>query len=163
MYNKNLHIILIILVLLGALNYGFKVFNYDFMEYIKNVHMRQFIYVIISLSALLLAFQRDTYLPQFGPSMIPSNAFKEYHNFDTQSIKILANGGIKIVYWANNSINSDNGFNNYENSGIVPVDDDNTATLYFKCPENTLPKHIYYRIIYQNGTISNVITLNIDC
>jgi hypothetical protein len=61
----------------------------------------------------------------------------------------------------------------YDNYGVSPIVD-GKADMYIKCPASyrvshlginkDLPKHIHYRVIYSNGLLSRVETMNIkDC
>ncbi len=66
------HMILLAIVLIGAVNWGFHTFGYNLVEmlnrFLSGVFKRRLpldrvIYVVVAVSALILAFQRDTWLP----------------------------------------------------------------------------------------------------
>jgi len=66
------HMVLIALVLVGALNWGFHTFGYNLVEILnrflsgvfkRRLPLDRIIYVVVAISALILAFQRDTWLP----------------------------------------------------------------------------------------------------
>jgi uncharacterized membrane protein YuzA (DUF378 family) len=182
MWTTKLRIIFIILVLLGALNWGsVAILNKNFVEELnditfKNKKFVNGVYILIALSAIFLAIRRDTYLPTLGNAIVPTKGFQSYYTYNDNSIKINAGNATKVIYWAanpnGNVVNdSQSAYNSYENSGIVPVDPDGTATLFFKCPGQyklnaglwTLPKHINYRLVLNDSTLSDVYKINVNC
>ena len=52
---------------------------------------------------------------------------------------------------------------------FIKVDKDGNATLYFNCPAQheifyqKIPKHIHYRIVMDDHTISEIKTINFEC
>lgn len=145
------------------------------------------IMIIIGIATIYALFNRDNYLPFLGLSHMPTSMFKDYKQdkFDKKiTIEITdKNKGvkpIKVLYWASNpsaeiKTNPRDAYGNYENYGIAPIVD-NKADLYVKCPgtynvtrgkvvkiTKPLPKHVHYRVIYDNGIASRIKTMNIEC
>lgn len=145
------------------------------------------IMVIVGIAAIYALFSRDNYLPFLGLSHVPTSVFKDYkqEKFDkkiTIAIKKKLKGAkpIKVVYWAANpsteiKTNPRDAYGNYENYGVTPIIDDK-AELYVKCPGSyivthgkvvkfakSLPKHIHYRVVYDNGLTSRIETVQVDC
>jgi hypothetical protein len=84
---------------------------------------------------------------------------------------------IKVVYWAARSDtgkvidNPQDGYNKFENYGIAEVKN-NVAILKLNCPNSykvgkkfkkQLPKHVHTRFVYENGVLSEVNTIKLDC
>jgi len=175
------------LVIIGGLNLGlYGSLGINVIEKINlsdSKVMSNIIFIVIGLAALYLAIKRDTYLPFLGKSAFPGPILNDYHNFDTltKQIKITDPDAIKVVYWAAGegqtvADSPEDAYtkSNFENSGVVPIETtqnkERVATIYFKCPRQykvmnglkTLPRHIHYRLIYGNGLLSEVNTINID-
>lgn len=182
-----LQIFAIILIIIGGLNWGsIGLFGTNLVEELNNWTFRNkwftnSIYILVGIAAIYLIFQRDIFLPFLSDTIVPINNYKYYHNNNSNSsIRINAQGATGVIYWAANpghlSTNPRDAYDQYQNSGYVPVNADGTALLFFNCPRQyqvmggfrTLPKHIHYRLVYGHGTntglnISQVLTINVDC
>lgn len=178
-----MYILSIVLVIVGGLNWGsVGLFGTNFVDGLTNFipkgqHISRVIYILVGLAAVYLLFRRDTYLPFLGQTAIPTGGLDYYHNYDANKVTIDATGAIKVVYWAADPGTSiadspEIAYNRYENSGVVPVNPDGRADLYFKCPKSykvgmlfksVLPKHIHYRLVYDNIRISEVRTVEVIC
>lgn len=184
------HIIInIACLLLIGIFASISVFN---CYYSKNVIKDYFgdnvntIILILVVIALFYVFSnRDTYLPFLGPTVLPTSVFKDYRQekFDKKiSVEVTndhkMNKPIKIVYWAagksaDEKLSPQDAYKNFENYGVSPIIN-NTADLYIQCPSSYivtrfghikhLPKHLHYRILYENGMLSEIKTQTItDC
>lgn len=186
--NATIYIILKILVILGALNWGLIALDKKFnvVELFSNLFpleyhefIEKFIYTIIFLSAVYVMIQRKTYLPFLDASFVPINKYlSESKKKDIEfEVIINAKGGDKVIYWAANKGNKDDktikhylkAYGEYENSGISLVGKDGNAKLYVKCPQKyyvqfkkIIPKHIHYRVIYKDK-MGSVKTINLNC
>jgi uncharacterized membrane protein YuzA (DUF378 family) len=183
-----IYIILKILVIIGAINWGlialdpkfnlFEILTYIFPENHREL-IKKIIYIIISLSAVYVMLQRKTFLPFLDVSIAPVSKFlKESKQKDVElEIVIDAKGGEKVIYWASNKRDPDDksindylkAYGDYDNSGISTVDKDGKAKLYIKCPQEyyvkhnkILPKHLHYRILTK-GKLGEVKTVNLSC
>lgn len=186
--NATIYIILKILVILGALNWGLIALDKKFnvVELFSNLFpleyhefIEKFIYTTIALSAVYVMIQRKTYLPFLDASFVPINKYlSESKKKDIEfEVIINAKGGDKVIYWAANKGNKDDktikhylkAYGEYENSGISLVGKDGNAKLYVKCPQKyyvqfkkIIPKHIHYRVIYKDK-MGSVKTINLNC
>lgn len=173
------HIIAITLVLIGAINWLIIGLGYsNLVTRMVSVDIAKILYVIIGLAGLYLLFRRNTFLPFLGHMAFPGYALKtstpEQANL---KIKVRAHkDAIKVVYWGAKPDNTidyiPDPFTAYKGSsnvGVVNVDNDNTATLYFVCPQeykvngHVLHKHIHYRSVFDNGMLSPVQTVFVEC
>jgi uncharacterized membrane protein YuzA (DUF378 family) len=159
------HMILVALVLVGALNWGFHAFGYNLVEMLnrflsgvfkRRLSLNTIIYVVVALSALYLAFQRETWLPFLGDSVLPGAVVPEKKNSGDTTVDVHVKPGAKVAYWAakaqessvgvessvNGTDKSVNGaessvpkvrdaYAHFENSGVVIANDAGVATLVF--------------------------------
>ena len=157
-----------------------------FVAFIKtDLHIGvRLILAVIGAVALIVAMQRDLYLPFLGEMALPAQLLNPMPTRGNVSM-ILRNvpKNAKIVYWAalpgNRASNENNGpveaYGEYVNGGIVSAGGDGTATLTFDCPQSytvnrlgfdkVLPKHVHYRYEVQgkNGMMSRIHTQNVTC
>jgi hypothetical protein len=180
-----LYMIVIFIVIIGAINwgvigiYGVNIVSEFNKVTFKNLTCERIMYAIIGLAGLLLLFNRNTYLPFLGVTVLPSVSLKPYNTYNDQELVINAAGASKVVYWAAHSEGDNKVYNNPydaygkgENSGVAEVNSDGTAVLKFKCPgkyqvghvlNKILPKHIHYRLVYDDNTLSEIKTIKLNC
>jgi hypothetical protein len=132
------------------------------------------------VGALVLAFDRTTWLPFLGETVMPTTALRERvppGSTNTVTVRVPSKEVAWIMYWAANPGGvSDqhpmDAYRGFQNTGVVrPSPDTDFATLWFKCPgQYTTPrgykpldKHVHYRFVFQNGWVSEVKTSKIDC
>ena len=171
-----LHMIAIILVLIGSLNWF--IIGLGYSNIIASIFSKydKFIYILVGISAIYLAVNRDTYLPFLGWSAFPGHALKvSSPNKSNLAIRVPAyEHALKVVYWASNPgkeiINNPiSAYTNTSNFGVSDVEQDGTAVLHFECPQQykvygrTLDKHIHYRSIMKDGMLSPIETVNVNC
>jgi uncharacterized membrane protein YuzA (DUF378 family) len=183
-----IYLILKIIVLFGALNWGLIAINknYNLVEIMTLIFphsyqnlIQRIIYIIIFLSAVYVMIQRKTYLPFLDISIVPINRFlseSKQKDFELE-IVINAKGGSKVIYWASNKkISKDEklsdheeAYGKFENSGISIVDNEGKAKLYVKCPQKyfvmhnkILPQHVHYRVV-TDGKLGEIKTVNLNC
>lgn len=140
----------------------------------------KFIMLYIFFAALLLSFQRNTYLPFLGLSAFPFTLVKDGEipkgaNVET-TISVQAVNGTKIAYWGAEPTDPSHvvatpklAYADYKNAGVAIVQG-GKATLKFFCPTkynvpwgSTLERHVHYRIITTTGLISPVHTTYVKC
>lgn len=181
-----LYLLAMLLIIIGGLNWGsIALFGKNLVEELNNLTFNnewfnKFIYILIAVSAIYLLFKKHTFLPFLGPTVLPTNNMKFNHTYSDLSIRVDAADASGVVYWAAKPSNvpmnnPSDAYDNYLNSGYVPVDSDGKATLFFKCPGSYkiwgwkhMPKHIHYRLIYSQGengglNISDIKTVDVKC
>jgi uncharacterized membrane protein YuzA (DUF378 family) len=136
------------------------------------------IYLLFGIAALyLVAFTPSyTFLPFLDKTVLPPSLLLLSEQANTNAeVKVEAPNAVKVVYWAaqgdTNKIIDDpyKAYNAYENVGVAAVKND-VATLKLKCPtkykvgspKTTLPRHVHFRLVYENGVLSEVKTLNLE-
>ena len=72
-----LRMIMMGIVLFGAAHYGAMIFDFNLAEYLSKKTripvICKIIYAIFAIGALILAFDRDTWLPFLGDTVMPSS------------------------------------------------------------------------------------------
>lgn len=178
------HMILVALVLVGALNWGFHAFGYNLVEMLnrflsgvfkRRLSLNTIIYVVVALSALFLAFQRETWLPFLGDSVLPGAVVPEKKNSGDTTVDVHVKPGAKVAYWAakapESSVNGaessvpkvKDAYAHFENSGVVIANDAGVATLVFnKGTSYIVPSgreiksHVHYREFGEDGMMGPV-------
>jgi uncharacterized membrane protein YuzA (DUF378 family) len=179
-WKKHLHMISIILVLIGALNWGFvALFNFDFVKFLFPKFLKNIVYLIVAIAALYLIIQRDTYLPFLGQSILPSYVLAEKiptkYNLE---IPVHVKPNSFVVYWASTeysnkdtkNVNWKLAYDQFQNSGIIRADSNGLALLRLNCPkrytvgpfDRLLYKHVHYRVAEDNIWLSRVYTVNVE-
>ena len=178
----NLYKVLIILVLVGSINWGLVgIFNFDLVKEFASIfgetvkeHVAVFIYILVAMSAIVLSLQRDTYLPFLGHTVMPQPSNDPLPI--GPSVTITKSGlpaNVKVIYWA--ALPSDkvidnptDAYGNYSNKGTTTTDKDGNVTFNvtrpasYKVPlKGTLAPHIHYRYWTSSGMASRIFTINI--
>ena len=178
----NLYKTLIILVLIGSINWGLVgIFNVDLVNVFSLLfgqtakeYIAAFIYILVGMSAIVLSIQRDTYLPFLGHTVIPQP--KSESTPVGILIKKTVNNlpaNVKVLFWA--ALPSDrvvenptDAYGNYSNQGVTTTDKAGNAVLQvlspasYKVPfKGTLKPHIHYRYWTSSGMASRLFTINI--
>ncbi len=177
-YQKWLFKIAMVIVIIGALNWFFVgVFGFNVVEKVfgyKSV-MSRFVYVIVGIAALAIMFNRDTYLPFLGETVLPCHAIPEHipDNADTQ-LDVQVTPGAKVVYWAAEPDNDKvkdlkdwrGAYQKYENMGCVKANADGVATLLVRKPQpyrvpwkGRLEPHVHFRECSASGMMSRIKTV----
>ena len=154
---------------------------YPFMNILKDYkNVNYVIMFIISLCLMNILFDRNTYLPFLGDTILPHSLFKPLNNsltkydktdFKKISINIEAPNGVNVIWWAANPSNEINkvekAYGDYMNSGVSEIKD-GVANIQFYYPQkyyldNTrmLNNHLHYRISYNNGFVSEIHTIQV--
>ncbi len=185
-----LHMVCVILLLIGGLNWGLiGSFNLNLVQLIneKTFNSPLFensVYIIVGLCALYLGSNRNFYLPFLGDTVLaPSTlALSEGRTDANIEVEVDAKGADLVMYWAAEPSASQeqdgtkfayDAYDKFTNAGVVPVVN-NKAKLKVKCPQKywvnkwgikktTLENHVHYRLIFPNGWASEVMTRQLDC
>lgn len=180
--------VLIAIVLVGAVNWGFHTFGYNLVEmlnrFLSGVFKRRLpldrvIYVVVAVSALILAFQRDTWLPFLGNSVLPGAVVPLKKNIGDTTVDVHVKPLAKVAYWAaepETKLDATEGaakadavplvraaYDQFENSGVVVANDQGVATLVFNkgtsyiVPSGRkLESHVHYREFGEDGMMGPV-------
>lgn len=179
-----IHQIMIALVLIGAFNWGSSLLGFNLVEILNNqidmllkmkTNINILIYVLVTVSALILAFKKSFWLPFLGYSAFPTKAFvaNKINYGATMNIKIKTKPNTRIAYWAslpksNSSIPYvEDAYGNFSNSGVVMSNDNGDAVLSIKpstsyiIPSGAeIPRHIHYRLLdLKLGMMSDIKTV----
>lgn len=171
MYLK-LYMVMIAIILLFALQQSIYVLIDS-----KSIFYKMIAFIVF-ISVVYLGFQRNTYLPFLGPSVVPHSLLKDPKDFKKGALKTSLTldvpNNTKIIYWASQpskTVVEDpfKAYRDYGNAGIATVFD-KKAELYVNCPSSykvpggrTLSPHIHYRAVYPNGMAGSVETVFIKC
>jgi uncharacterized membrane protein YuzA (DUF378 family) len=182
------HMVLIAIVLVGALNWGFHTFGYNLVEMLnrflsgvfkRRLPLDRIIYVVVAVSAVALAVQRDTWLPFLGNSVLPGAVVPLKKNMGDTTVDVKVMPGAKVAYWAaepETKVGADGAtegndsvplvraaYDQFENSGVVVANDQGVATLVFNkgtsyiVPSGRkLESHVHYREFGEDGMMGPV-------
>lgn len=145
-------------VLFGALHYAALIFKFNLAEVIgKRIpYANVVIYAVFALSAIYLAFDRTTWLPFLGETVLPGALVPVKTNSGNTMVEVHVRPGAKVAYWSakpsSETKQVDSAYDDYSNGGVVMADDKGVATLSFdKGGEYTVPSgktimsHVHYR------------------
>jgi uncharacterized membrane protein YuzA (DUF378 family) len=97
--NKGIFFVLMIIIIIGSLNWLSVGLGMNVLERVfgSSSIIPRIIYVIVGISALAIAFDRDTYLPFLGPTAVPCALIPETipKGADT-SIEVMVAPGAKV-------------------------------------------------------------------
>ncbi len=179
--NKKIYMVTVFFVVLGGMNWLLMgAMGINVARLILNRRMSSIFYIVVGVSALMLAFRRDVYLPFLGQTLFPAGtlALKTPQSAN-ESVEITARPGAKVVYWAtepNITIDPKSAkgwelaYEDFENSGVVVADDQGKATLRIRGPPQayTVPvhgrlnPHVHFRIEKPGGFFGRVQTYYMD-
>jgi uncharacterized membrane protein YuzA (DUF378 family) len=176
--SKYFHLVNVFLVLVGGLNWLSVLFmKKDAVSSLFGTKsfLTQAIYLLVGVSAVLLFFNRDSYLPFLGESIIPcaTIATRVPDNANTD-VTMTVPPNTKVIYWAaepkdasNNTVNTwDKAYMDYSNSGVAVSDAKGIVLLRIRGPPQayTVPMkgqikpHIHFRLCEKNGMVGHVQT-----
>lgn len=176
-----LRMIITAIVFVGALNTSTAVFGYDFIEKFSdyfnkllktNYNIRIIICVLIGISVIYLFFDRTTWLPFLGKSVMPHSLIplKQLEKYD-KTIEIKVTPNTKVAYWSsmpsNTELDVNEAYGDYLNSGVIMSDNDGIAKLNFMTGNSyavpmgkIIPRHIHYReILKENSMMGEIKTI----
>ncbi len=155
-------------VIFSALHYGVMALGFNLAEYLRLVFFRVFrkwvaidtgIYIVFFLCALYLAFQRNTWLPFLGESVLPSALVPLKVNSGDTEVEVRVSPEAKVVYWSSKPSREqssppdvETAYDDYSNSGVTQSNIDGIAKLAFnKGTDYEVPggkvikSHVHYR------------------
>ncbi len=169
----NLIIFAKLLLIIGGLAWG--VYGSIGINIVKRIFpnetLQKFIYIVVGISAIILMFNRNFYLPFLGKSVVPKT-FLERDRVpinSTVSIEVKVEPNARVIYWASRKRGEvKDAYGQFENSGITTADSNGKAHLVLKRPKcyyvkkglfkKRLRPHIHYRYTLPNGMMSQVFT-----
>jgi len=173
---KLLHKVAIVLLVIGALNWGLVgAFRINLVDRLlgKGSGLSRAVYVLVGIAALAVAFNRDTYLPFLGESVFPCSVLPDQVPAGaTREVKVRAEPGAKVVYWASEP--SDGGdvpnyqgaYREYQNAGVATADNSGVAVLKVREPQaynvpirGRLESHIHFRVCGPQGFVGRIKTV----
>lgn len=165
-------------VIIGALNWlAIGVAKMNVLERVfgANSIVPRILYVVVGVSALGLAFHRDTYLPFLGQTVVPCSLIPErIPEGANTTVGVTATPGAKVLYWAAEpateglkKMNDWRGaYLKYMNAGVTIADSDGTAKLLLKNPQpytvpwkGRLEPHVHFRVCGENGMMGRIETV----
>jgi uncharacterized membrane protein YuzA (DUF378 family) len=173
--------IAMVLILIGALNWlSVGVFQYNPVEKLLGYRSpaSRFVYIIVGICALSILFDRDTYLPFLGETVMPSTFLPEQipENADTQ-VEVHVEPGAKVLYWAAEPSTEGlkkikdwrGAYMKFMNVGVVKANEDGVAVLFVRKPQayvvpwkGRIEPHIHFRICKENGLMSRIKTVYVS-
>jgi uncharacterized membrane protein YuzA (DUF378 family) len=181
MIGDKLYLFAITILLLGGANLGvYGLFNVNLLNMIDNNVTRQRILMIlvgvVTVYLIMIQYKR-LYLSFLEETVLPTSIFKPFVNPNANVETIIdATGAKMVVYWASKKdVSPDSkpaeAYGDFSNYGVAEVKN-NSAILKVACPSEykvglimskRLPKHLHYRLIYDNGVLSSIKTVNLKC
>ena len=170
-----------ILVILGALNWGLTALNFNVVNFFNvqinrllntNIQLDKVIYLIIAIASFQL-MKRDVFLPFLGQTVIPPSVIPLKKNkYQTDTVKIHVKPNSKVIYWATKKLDSNKNsvwkaYDDYSNSGVVMSDKNGVAILKLQkgsgyivpWGNKYIPPHVHYRIELSPGKLGRIETI----
>ena len=132
--------------------------------------------LLFAISALMVAFDRDFYLPFLGDCVFPTGllAPKAVPNGADTLVVATVPPNTKVVYWAaepchsncENLVTAFDAYKDYTNSGLATSGHDGIVQMHVKGPQSytvpykdlTLKPHVHYRYVRADGMLSKIHT-----
>lgn len=168
-----------VLVLVGALNWlSVGLFSTNLVESVLGKTLSRGVYVVVGVAALSIMFNRDTYLPFLGDTVLPCTTIPErVPPGATKEVRVPAAPGSKILYWAAEPAMEELkqipdwqvAYNKFENAGVTTTDSTGIAILKVRNPQpykvpfkGQLSPHVHFRICDGTGMLGRVKTVFVD-
>ena len=180
MMNKWAHIVAMLIVVVGALNWGILgLTGRNVVATLFGQFGARLIYIVVGLAALYVAFQRDTYLPFLGETVVPCTVLREQVP-DHADMEVTVHGlrpGAKVLFWASEPeteglariVDWRRAYLGFANAGVAVVDTQGHATLRIRKPQQytvplkgALKSHVHWRTCGDNGFLGQVETTMVD-
>ena len=174
---NKVHMLAILLLVIGGVNWGLiGAFKVDLVAKLlgKGVVART-VFILVGLAALSVAFNRDTYLPFLGKTLVPCSVLTDRAPPGaTREVKVTVNPGAKVLFWAAEPaaehlkhINDwQKAYTDYENAGVSTADANGNAVLKVRDPQaynvpvkGRLEPHVHFRECGHGGWLGRVRTV----
>lgn len=168
-----------ILLIIGGINWTLTgIFKLNLVyEILGNGLIAKTIYCLIGLAAVLIMFNRDTYLPFLGPMVAPCSVLSESTpSGSTREVKVIVSPNSKVLYWAAEPANEKykelnnwkQAYLNYDNAGVTTSDAEGVAILKVRDPQSyrvpfkgRLDPHVHYRVCGESGWMGRIQTVKV--
>lgn len=177
-YNKLLYKTVMLFVIVGGVNWlVVGIAGKDLLKDLLGRKYASWLYIVVGICALLLAFRRDVYLPFLGETLVPAGALSlKTPQGANESVEVRTRPGAKVLFWASEP--DPNGsekvlkswkeaYGEYENSGVVQAGEDGKAILRVRGPpqpykvpmKGKLEPHVHFRVEDAHGFLGRVQTV----
>ena len=170
-WKTKMYHILVLLVLVGGVNWGTTALGYNLVEMLKNIlnntfgmetYVDKIVYLLVAFAAIKLAMKRDLWLPFLGEAVLPGSLIplKEVNGDTTLEVKVKPN--TRVAYWASLPQESSDtplvheAYGDFKNAGVVLSDKNgvaklrvNKGTSYIVPSGREIPRHVHYRELDQ--------------
>ena len=169
-YQKyTINMILMGFIIAGGINYGLTAFGFNIIDIVNNkinnlinkqIYLDKIIYIVIAISAIILMFNRTTWLPFLGTCAFPTKGLipNKINNDGDKKIKVYVKPNTRVAYWSSIQKNPNqvpdvvSAYDDFSNSGVVTSDKNGVAILSVKfgtdyiVPGNKkIKRHVHYR------------------
>jgi len=172
-----------LLLVIGGIVWGiYGVFSINIIKRIlPNETLQKIVYILVGISALLLIFNRNYYLPFLDKTVLPYSFIKNEQKplNSTLKIEVQVEPNSRVIYWGAESnkksskeIPVEIAYGEFSNSGITTADCYGKAVLTLRNPsgynvkkgffKKHLKPHVHYRYTLKNGMMSEVFTKMLD-
>ena len=164
-YQKLAYKIAMALIIVGALNWlVIGAVGINPVEFIagRRSTLTRTIYLLVGVSALCIMFNRDTYLPFLGETLVPCSVLDTHiPQGATLEVQVQVAPGSKVLYWAaepatdhlKNVNNWQQAYLKYENAGVTVANESGLAILKVRPPQpytvpmkGKLEPHVHFRV-----------------
>jgi len=167
------------LVIVGSFVWLFVgVMTWNPLEVYLGKGVARVIYILVGLSAAYIAFNRDTYLPFLGETVMPCGAIADKTPPGaTKELRVQVPPGSKVLFWAAEPGMEDlkqikdwqHAYTKFENAGVTTAGEDGIAVLKVRSPQpytvpfkGRLEPHVHFRICSSSGMLSRVKTVYVQ-
>lgn len=181
-YQKFAYKISMVLIIVGALNWlAVGAVGVNPVELLagRRSTLTRTTYLLVGVSALCVMFNRDTYLPFLGETVMPCSVLDTHiPQGATLEVQVQVAPGSKVLYWAaepatdhlKNVNNWQQAYLKYENAGVAVADDSGLATLKVRPPQpytvpikGKLEPHVHFRVCGgPDGFLGRIKTVYVD-
>jgi uncharacterized membrane protein YuzA (DUF378 family) len=180
MFGKWLHLISVTLVMIGGLAWGILgLTGINIVSALLGKTGAKVIYILVGLSAVIVALDRASFLPFLGETVMPCSLLTERtpEHADTAVEIHGLTPGAKVMFWAtepNAKADTDGlaklndwrrAYLDFANAGVTTADAGGHATLRVRKPQpytvpmkGRLEAHVHWRVCGDNGMVGPVKT-----
>lgn len=169
-----------ILLVIGGLNWLLSgLFQLNLVEELfGNSPVAKVVYLLVGVSAIVVMFDRDTYLPFLGPMAIPCSVLQNSTpSGASRQVKVTVKPNTKVLYWAAEPAtdkfkklqNWKQAYLKFENAGVTTSNDQGVAILSIREPQpyttpmtGKLEPHVHYRVCEKDGWMGRIQTTRIS-
>lgn len=148
--------VIVFFVLFGAVNSAFSQLGYDLISFLPRIYKP--FYLIVGVFAIMMALNKNTWLPFLGESVLPSILVQLKKIEGNKTVKVHVKPNVKVAYWATKPTNKKpdpnvrDAYDDYSNSGVVMSDENGIAILtlnkgsgYYVPTGKHIEPHLHYR------------------